>query len=64
MYIKTPQTKVSFPFLSVLQLIFITLKLIGYIEWSWWWVLGPIWIPLAILSVIFIVVVFFTNILR
>lgn len=39
-------------FCSVLTLIFITLKLIGTITWSWWWVLSPIWIPLAIVAVI------------
>lgn len=60
----TQTTQASFPFLSVLLLIFITLKLTGYIAWSWWWVLSPFWIPLVILSVIFIIVIFFTKILR
>ena len=27
----------SFPFFSILGLIFITLKLMGEITWSWWW---------------------------
>lgn len=36
-------------FASVLTLIFITLKLTGYIAWSWWWVLAPLWIPIAVL---------------
>lgn len=30
-------------FLGVLALIFITLKLMGFIDWSWWWVLAPLW---------------------
>ena len=30
-------------FLGLLTLIFITLKLTGYINWSWWWVLAPLW---------------------
>jgi hypothetical protein len=47
----------SFPFLSILTLIFITLKLTGYIAWSWWWVLSPLWIPLAIILGIGIIVV-------
>ena len=42
-------------FLSALELIFITLKLTGYIEWSWWWVLSPTWIPLGIAGLIFII---------
>lgn len=36
-------------FLGVLTLIFITLKLTGHIDWSWWWVLAPIWIPVALI---------------
>lgn len=29
--------------LSIMFLIFLTLKLIGAIAWSWWWVTAPIW---------------------
>ena len=51
----------GFPFLSILTLIFITLKLTGYISWSWWWVLAPLWIPwviiLGILLVVFVIYV-------
>lgn len=32
-------------FFGMLQLIFITLKLIDKIDWSWWWVLMPTWLP-------------------
>lgn len=35
-------------FLGLLTLLFIGLKLTGYIAWSWWWVLAPTWIPVAI----------------
>lgn len=27
-----------------LALLFIGLKLTGYIGWSWWWVLAPLWV--------------------
>ena len=50
----------SFPILGILGLIFVTLKLaeIGVVAtWSWWWVLSPFWIPLAIVLGIFAVVV-------
>ena len=30
-------------FMSLLGLLFIGLKLTGYITWSWWWVLAPFW---------------------
>ena len=55
---------VQFPILGLLGLIFITLKLTGYIAWSWLWVLSPFWIPLAIAAAIFLVVfivAMFTN---
>ena len=57
---KTPT--VQFPLLGILGLIFITLKLTGYITWSWLWVLSPFWIPLAIAAVIFLIVFIFALI--
>lgn len=42
-------------FLSLLTLIFITLKLTGFITWSWVWVLAPTWIPFVLVIVILIV---------
>ena len=44
-------------FLGILTLIFITLKLLGKITWSWWWVLAPIWIPFVI-GIIFMIIFF------
>lgn len=40
-------------FAEVLTLIFITLKLTGYIDWSWWYVLMPEIIALSILFALF-----------
>ena len=37
---------------TTLGLIFIVLKLLDVITWSWLWVLSPFWIPFAIVSVI------------
>lgn len=42
-------------FTGLLTILFIGLKLTGYIAWSWWWVLSPIWISILI----FILVVAF-----
>jgi hypothetical protein len=36
-------------FLGALTLIFITLKLTGHIDWSWWWVLSPLYLPVALI---------------
>ena len=35
-------------FLGMLTILFIGLKLGGVINWSWWWVLSPMWLPIAI----------------
>jgi hypothetical protein len=43
-------------FLSLLALVFITLKLTGYIDWSWWWVTAPLWGGLVLLLAISAVV--------
>lgn len=37
-----------------LTLIFVTLKLVGFITWSWWWVLSPIWIGAGIFLAVFL----------
>lgn len=35
-------------FFGLLTIVFVTLKLTGFISWSWWIVLFPIFIPFAI----------------
>lgn len=41
---------------SLLGLLFITLKSTGHVDWSWWWVLAPFWIP-AVIGVGFLLLV-------
>ncbi len=36
---------------SVLLVIFVVLKLVGTIAWSWFWVLSPLWMGFALFSV-------------
>lgn len=45
-------------FTGLLTIVFIVLKLTGYISWPWIWVLSPIWISLgfALLIIIFVIV--------
>lgn len=38
-------------FAGLLTILFIALKLTGYISWSWWWVLSPIWIPIILILI-------------
>jgi hypothetical protein len=42
---------------GVLFVVFLVLKLTGNIDWSWWWVTSPIWIPLLALVAIFILLI-------
>lgn len=42
-------------FAGILTIVFITLKLTKYIDWSWWWVLSPVLIPGAVVIAILIV---------
>lgn len=34
---------------GVLLIVFVVLKLTDVIDWSWWWVLSPLWGQLALL---------------
>jgi len=40
-------------FFGLLGIVFICLKLMGYIDWSWWWVTMPLWIFVAFFVAIF-----------
>ena len=45
-------------FLGALTILFIALKLTNVIDWNWWWVLAPLWIPVAVvLGIIAIVAI-------
>ena len=42
-------------FSGLLTITFVVLKLLNVIDWSWWWVLSPLWIG-AILVVLIIAI--------
>ena len=50
-------------FCSLLLIVFIVLKLVGTIDWSWWWVLSPFWIP-ACLSIVLFILLFLYSIFQ
>lgn len=39
-------------FCGTLTIVFIVLKLLGKISWSWVWVLAPTWIPAALVIIV------------
>jgi fatty acid desaturase len=43
-------------FVGWLTLLFIALKLTGFIEWSWFWVLSPLWITFIVLFILIVLV--------
>lgn len=54
-------------FLGLLALIFIGLKLaeVGAVaSWSWWWVLAPLWGPLALFVILLALVFLFGAIFK
>jgi hypothetical protein len=47
---------------TILFLIFLTLKLTNTIDWSWWWIFSPLWIPLLVIGVLgFIMFIHYKN---
>lgn len=46
------KTTTGITFIDLLGLLFIALKLMGVIDWDWWVVLIPVWLPLVMLLVL------------
>ena len=47
-------------FLGLLQLLFVGLKFAGKINWSWWWIMSPLWgsVALVLISMIGAIAIF------
>lgn len=44
-------------FTGLLTILFIYLKLTNKIDWSWWWVLSPLWIGLILVILVLLIVI-------
>lgn len=44
----TNSSSAGIGFFGMLTIMFIALKLMGHITWSWWWVLSPLWLPTVV----------------
>jgi len=42
--------------LGLLGVVFVTLKLCGVINWSWWWVTAPFWGGIALVIIVLMAV--------
>ena len=48
-------------FAGVLTIVFIVLKLVGVINWSWVWVLSPLWITFIVAFLFAIIAITVVN---
>ena len=46
-------------FCGTLTVVFIVLRLTGVIDWDWWWVLAPLWVPALVALLVVVVVVIY-----
>lgn len=46
----------SVPIADLFLVAFVVLKLVGVIDWSWWWVLSPIWIMIGVAGLVFVAI--------
>ena len=46
---------------TVLFIVFLVLKLTHVIDWSWWWVTAPLWMPIILLGIIGLIIWYFIK---
>lgn len=39
--------------IEILTIVFVVLKLVGSIDWTWWWVFSPMWIGYTVILAIY-----------
>ena len=59
----TTSTSGGIGFVGLLTIVFIVMKLLDKIDWSWWWVISPIWISaLCIVGIlVFVLIIAIAN---
>jgi len=50
------ENKMQISLVGLLTVLFVGLKLTGFIAWSWWWVLSPLWIPVIVILTVLAVI--------
>jgi cation transport ATPase len=61
------KVSVNFPWSFILFLVFLVLKLTEVIDWSWWWITAPLWLPIIIIvgmAVVFFLVVTIASLIE
>ena len=49
---------INIGFIGLLTILFIVLKVTGYVAWSWWWVLAPLWIGIPVMIMLVLIIIF------
>lgn len=57
-------TKFSGLLPTLLTVLFVGLKLTNHIDWSWWWVLAPLWIPTSLVLLVIIILITLHSIIK
>ena len=52
---KNIKTSIRVDLFSLLFILFLTLKLMGKITWSWWWVTLPLWAPILLVLTTYVI---------
>jgi hypothetical protein len=55
----SPQNADTFGLSFTVFIVFLILKLTDNIDWSWWWIFSPLWIPIALVIGLFALIFFF-----
>lgn len=53
--------KMGLNFGEVMLVVFIILKLTKVIDWSWWWVVSPLWISYILAFICVCILAYFKN---
>jgi hypothetical protein len=61
---KKEETQSGMNLTTVLFLIFLVLKLTKTIDWSWWWVTSPLWLPIVFVIGLAIILLLITSIAK
>ncbi|TWP23504.1 hypothetical protein ETU10_07210 [Apibacter muscae] len=61
---KNNNTSTGIGFPGTLTIVFITLKLTKVIDWSWWWVLAPLWGGVAIVLIIILIAIIVNSLTK
>lgn len=52
---KKERTNSGIGVLDIFGIVFVILKIVGVINWSWWMVLAPFWVPLSLAAIVLVI---------